>query len=230
MVGCMFLVLGVDEGPALLLQDTQGGTVMVNGGARASQLSDALGRWLPFQRRSLDGLLLMPGSASSLEGLPETLTRFPAQAAYISGDLEQWQVGRRLVDDFAAQGLPVHDLAAGERIFLDEETAIQILAVTPRGTALLIEQEAFRMLIPNGVSLYTLQMTRSTQSVSVILLCAADLEMQSPAAWQGLAPAAIILAEPVPGAPDELPWMGLGPHLWLELITDGEQMWVNAGK
>jgi len=172
----------------------------------------------------------MPGSASSLEGLPETLTRFPAQAAYISGDLEQWQAGRRLVDNFAAQGLPVHDLAAGERIFLDEETAIQILAVTPKGTALLIEQRSFRMLIPNGVSLYTLQMTGHTQSLSAILLSAADLEMQSSAAWQGLSPAAIILTEPVPGAPDELPWMDLRPHIWLELITDGEQMWVNAGK
>jgi competence protein ComEC len=224
------LVLGVDEGPALLLQGPKGGNVMINGGARASQLSDALGRRLPFQRRSLDGLLLVPGSASSLEGLPETLSRFPAQAAYISGDLEQWQVGRKLVDDFAADGLPVHDLSAGERIFLDEETAIQILAVTPKGTALLIEQEAFRMLIPNGVSLYTLQMQASTQSLSAILLCENDLEMQAAAAWQGLAPAAIILAEPISGAPDELPWMALGPHLWLELTTDGEQMWVNAGK
>jgi hypothetical protein len=224
------LVLGVDEGPALLIQGTQGSTVLINGGARASQLSDALGRRLSLQRRSLDGLLLVPGTASSLEGLPETLTRFPAQAAYIGGDLEQWQVGRRLVDDFATQGLPVYDLAAGERIFLDGETAIQILAVTPKGTALLIEQGGFRMLIPGGVSLYTLQMLGNTQSPGVILLCPTDMEMQTPAAWQGLAPGAIILAEPFPGVPDELPWMALGPHLWLELITDGEQMWVNAGK
>ena len=224
------VVLGVDEGPALLIQGPQGGTVMVNGGARASQLSDALGRRLSFQRRSLDALLLAPGSASSLEGVPETLTRFPAQAAYISGDLEQWQVGRRLVDDFAAQGLPVHDLAAGERISLDEEITIQILAVTPRGTALLIEQGNFRMLIPGGVSLYTLQMMGCTQSLSAILLCPTDLEIQSPAAWQGLAPGTIILTEPVPGVPEVLPWMYLGPHLWLELTTDGNQMWVNAGK
>jgi competence protein ComEC len=223
-------VLGVDEGPALLVQGSQGNIVMINGGARASQLSDALGRRLPFQRRRLDGLLLVPGSASSLEGLPETLARFPAQAAYISGDLEQWQVGRKLVDDFSARGLPVHDLAAGEHLLVDEETAIHVLAITPKGTALLIEQGAFRMLIPNGVSLYTLQMRGHTHSLGAILLCAADLEMQSPADWQGLAPGAIILAEPVPGVPVKPPWLNLGPHLWLELTTDGEQMWVNAGK
>jgi hypothetical protein len=86
------------------------------------------------------------------------------------------------------------------------------------------------MLIPNGVSLYTLQMRGHTHSLGAILLCAADLEMQSPADWQGLAPGAIILAEPVPGVPVESPWLNLGPHLWLELTTDGEQMWVNAGK
>lgn len=86
------------------------------------------------------------------------------------------------------------------------------------------------MLIPNGVSLYTLQMQEATQSLSAILLREDDLAMQSAEAWQGLAPALIILAEPVPGAPDDPPWMLLGPQLWLELITDGEQMWVNAGR
>ncbi|MDX9863443.1 MAG: ComEC/Rec2 family competence protein [Anaerolineaceae bacterium] len=224
------LVLGVDEGPALLVQGSRGSRLMINGGARASQLSDALGRRLPFQRRSLDGLLLVPGSASSLEGLSETVARFPAQAAYISGDLEQWQSGRRLMDDFAVRGLPVHDLSAGERISLDEETVIQILAVTPKGTALFIEQDSFRLLIPGGVSLYTLQQMGRTSSWSAVLLCPADLEMQSPAAWQGLAPGVILLAEPVPGVPGELPWLHLGTHQWLEMITDGEQMWINAGK
>ena len=120
---------------------------------------------------------------------------------------------RKLVDDFAAEGLPVHDLVAGEHILLDEGTAIRIVVVTPKGTALFIERGAFRMLIPNGVSLYTLQMQGSMQSLSAILLGAADLEMQSASAWQGLASDAIILAAPVPDAPDELPWMALGPHL-----------------
>lgn len=224
------LVLGVDEGPAVLVQGAQGGRLLINGGARASQLSDALGRRLPFQQRTLDGLLLVPGSASSLEGLPETLQRFPAQAVYMSGDLEQWQVGRRLVDAFAEEGLPVHDLSAGESVLLGEDTSLQILAVTSKGTALLIEQGAFRMLVPGGVSLYTLQLQEGMQSASVILLSASDLETQSPSEWQQLNPSAIILAEPVAGAPDELPWLDLQPHLWLELITDGNQLWLDAGK
>jgi competence protein ComEC len=226
------LVLGVEEGPAVLLQGPQGGQLLLNGGARASQLSDALGRRLPFQRRALDGLLLMPGSAASLTGLPETLQRFPAAAVYVAGDLEQWQVGRRLVDQFAREALPIHDLAAGEQINLGAETRIRILAVTPKGTALLIEQGAFRMLIPGGVSLRTLQWKAGEDlgTMGVILLSPADLETQPLEEWQQLRPDVVILSESLPGLPDAPDLLNLQVHGWLSLTTDGSQLWVQAGK
>jgi len=166
-------VFAVDDGPAILVQGPQGARLLVNGGSRASQLSDALGRRLPFHQRSL-------------EGLPDTLLRFPAGEAYISADVDQWQAGRTVVDEFAADGLPIHDLAPGETILLDEAVSIQVLAVTSQGTALLIEQGAFRMLIPGGVSLYTLNNLGAAQSLSAVLLSAPDLALQMPqaCAWR----------------------------------------------
>jgi competence protein ComEC len=226
------VVLAVDEGPAILLQAPQGGSLLLNGGARASQLSDALGRRLPITHRSLDVLLLTPGSAASLEGLPETLQRFPVQQVFISGDLSQWQVGRRLVRQFTRNSLPVHDLASGEQIVLDGETFIHILAVTSRGTALLIEQGDFRMLIPGGVSLRTLQWQGADRisPVGAILLSAADLEIQSAEEWQQLQPDVVILSAPLIGIPHEPDWLDLKAHSWLELTSDGSQLWVQAGK
>ena len=226
------LVLGVDEGPAILVEGPHGGSVLVNGGARANQLSDALGRRLPLGQRTLDGLVLAPGSAASLEGLPETIQRFPAQALYVGADLSRWQAGRRLVSQFSADSLPVHDLAAGELIAWGPETRLHILAVTPQGTAFLIEQGAFRMLVAGGVSLRTLQWQAADKiaGVGVILLTPADLETQSPLDWMSLQPAAVIVSEPLPGLPRDPAWMSLKAHAWLELTTDGSQLWVQAGK
>ena len=58
---------------------------------------------------------------------------------------------------------------------------------------------------------------------------AADLEAQPPAAWEALNPALVAWLQP--GALINRPgWLSLEQAGWLELATDGEHLWVEAGQ
>nr|HMN62431.1 ComEC/Rec2 family competence protein [Anaerolinea sp.] len=86
--GNLYVVAYNFEGQvAVLVRAPEGQSLLIAGGARASQLSAGLGRWLPPLGRKLDGVLVNDARAITLQALPDTLARFPPSGAYWGVDM-----------------------------------------------------------------------------------------------------------------------------------------------
>ena len=103
------------QGDAALIQTPAGGYVLIDGGADPAALAAALGRHMPFWRRTLDAVVLTTPDGAHLPGQVAALARYRAGlavaplAAGRGALLSEW---RRLLSE---QATPVHAARAGDR-------------------------------------------------------------------------------------------------------------------
>lgn len=237
--------LDVGSGEAVLIRTPDGGRLLINGGPSTSRLSDALGRRIPLTGRSLDYLVLTSTQENNLAALPRLLDRFPPRAVLWSGNrdgsaaalqLNRWLVEHETPVEYAAPG-QVLDLGSGARL--------EVLAVTPRGAVLLLHWQGFRLLISGGLNfeaLEALQYGADLGPVSVLLLAEAGYAPANPPEWiANLRPQLAVLsvaADDPFGLPDEATLERLRGYTllrtdqdgWIEIVTDGTQMWVESEK
>lgn len=115
------------RGDAALIQTPSGGFVLLDGGADPAALTAALGRHMPFWRRTLDAVVLTSAGGAPLPGQVAALARYPARLALappLAGRgalLAEW---RRLLQ---AGGTRTQTLRAGARIDLGG-AALRVLA------------------------------------------------------------------------------------------------------
>jgi hypothetical protein len=101
------------------------------------------------------------------------------------------------------------------------------------GTAVMVEWDRFQYLIPGGVPPETLLRSLGDEltNVDVILLSANDLAVAPADEWAGLNAALYIWSgagdASIPA--DDPHWAALGQRSWIEIETDGTQMWANVG-
>lgn len=225
-------ILNMPDGPALLVQTPGGQTLLVGGGSSASRLSSELGQRLPLGRRRLDALLVTARKSTALEGLPLTVERFPARLALWNPDAAGLRNGERLAEILARQGVSPGWLESGQVLNLGGGASLRVLLHNFQGTALLLEWQNFSLLLPGGVPPQTLLRAFASDlaGVDVLVLGEADLA-EDPAGWVDL-PAALLVwqgpgGEALPAAPRGL---HLDGYRWLELETNGQQLWASTGK
>jgi hypothetical protein len=142
------------------------------------------------------------------------------------------QLGIRPIPDQAGQVL---DLGGGARLI--------VLAVGPRGAVLSLEWESFRALLPVGMDFETLealQADRTLTPVTALLLADSGYAPINPPEWiKKLKPQVVLLSVvagdfnglPSPETIEALEGYNLlrtDQEGWIELTTDGEQMWVEV--
>ena len=223
-------LLNQPDGPAVLVQTAQGRSLLVNGGSSASQLSAALGQRLPLTNRRLDALLLTTGSAAGLEGLPLTAERFPPGLVLWNPHAAGLRNGRRLAEVLQRQAVQPGLLAAGQTLDLGDGARLHVLVHNDLGTALLLEWENFRLLLPGGVPPETLLRAYPTEmaGVSVLLLEESSLEAAPPVVWANAIPASAYIGQGTASTPTDGRWFSLDAYRWIEFETDGEQLWGRA--
>jgi beta-lactamase superfamily II metal-dependent hydrolase len=126
---------------------------------------------------------------------------------------------------------------------LGEGATLRVLTVGPRGAVLLIEWDNFRALLPVGMSFEALDELRSGAEigpVSVLLLADSGYAASNPPEWiANLNPELVVLsvsAADENGMPDtevleslkDYELLRTDQNGWVEITTDGEQMWVNV--
>ena len=99
------------------------------------------------------------------------------------------------------------------------------------GTALLLEWERFRAILPGGVPLDTLERYKGDEllGVNVLVLTAVDLEMGAVEDWFVLSPTLVLwdgVFEDVSSG--NVPMVNIGHYDWVKLTTDGTGLWVEA--
>jgi competence protein ComEC len=226
------MVLDVPDGPAYLLQTPGGEFVLINGSSSASQLGSNVQRWLPPFRHHLDYQLFTNRDASSLQGLSVVLERFPPLGVLWSRDLPNSNARTRLLDTLQRQGTPVTLLKSGHALDLGNGAELSIMVENSEGTALLISWEGFRVLIPGGISPYTLQeeVAGSLFYLSAIVLSEEDTQGERSSEWTHLIPACLLWAGsgPLPVEGISTNQVSLVDHGWIRGSTDGANFWVET--
>jgi competence protein ComEC len=235
--------LSVGSADAVLIQTPSGHSVLVNGGPSASELSDDLGRRLPVFRRKLDWLVVGSTAENQVSSLPRLLERYPPQSVLWSGNVDA-SFSSRQVDGILAEGsIPVIYAEEGQRLDLGDEAYIEVQAVGPRGSVLLLQWRDFRALLPVGMSADTLEQLEYGNKigpVDVLLLADSGFFATNSVDWvDNLHPQLVVLSVaagdpnglPDPEALDSVggyPLLRTDRNGWIEVSTDGTEMRVEA--
>ena len=240
-----FTMLDVGSGDAILLQTPGGRSVLINGGPSASQLSDGLGRRLPPFAKELDWLIVASPQAEQIGALPRTLERFPPQNVLWAGSPSPSREADYLRETLTSLEVQPVEALAGQTLELGDGAILKVLTVSERGAILLLEWNQFRALLPLGANpkaQETLRMGQSVGNVSVLLLADQGYAALNSPAWiNNLRPQLALLsvaADDREGRPDRETIDALGgysllrtdQHGWIQVVTDGQQMWVEVEK
>ena len=228
---------------AVLIQTPEGRNILVNGGASTSDLSDELGRRLPFFTRKLDWLVIASTQEDQVAALPRIVERYVPDNVLWSGNVQASFSSRLLDEYFAAEEIPVTHAETGQRLELGGGAFIEVQSAGPRGSVLLIEYGSFRALLPIGVSDGTfeaLEFGNAIGKVDVLLLAESGYAPSNPPDLvENVNPQVVILSVAA-GDPDGLPEQevldSLGGYSllrtdrngWIDIVTDGTKMQVNV--
>jgi len=234
---------GGRSGEAVLIRTPGGRSLLINGGPRASALSDGLGRWLPVHDRKLDYVLVAAPGENQVLALAEIIPRYPPGGVLWAGPTHGSAAARSLQTSLAELRLQPLLLQPGQAIDLGQGARLEALDVGSRGATLLLTWNSFRALLPLGLDFEGLEaMLRSGVAgrADVLLLADSGFAPLNPPEWiEALDPRLALLsvsAADRQGLPDAETLDALqGRTLlrtdrngWIEISTDGEQMWVEV--
>jgi competence protein ComEC len=237
--------LDVGSADAVLIQTPSGKDILINGGASVTTLADELGRRLPAFNRKLDWLVVAATEEEQVAALPRVVERYPPDAVLWSGNEQASFSSLVLKEYFTVNDVRVKNAEVGDVLDLGDDGTLSVLTVGPRGAVLLIEYENFRALLPIGMSfeaLDELQNGARVGPVSLLSLANSGYAASNPPEWiTNLNPELVVLsvaAADENGMPDSevletlngFSLLRTDENGWIEIITDGTQMWVDVEK
>jgi len=235
--------LDVGSADAILIQTPSGRNVLINGGESTSNLSDELGRRLPFFSRKLDWLVVASTQDEQLAALPRVVERYPPENVLWSGNVQASFSAQTLDKYFAEQAIPISLAEAGQKLELGGGASVEVQAVGPKGSVLLIQYKNFRALLPIGLSAGTLEEMNFGSEigpVDVLLLADAGYAPTNPPELIANVNPQLTVLSVAAGDPDGLPSQDVLDSLdgysllrtdrngWITVITDGEKMRVET--
>jgi len=235
--------LDVGSAEAVLIKTPTGKTVLVDGGPSVTILSDELGRRLSAFNRKLDWLVVAGTEENDVAALPRVIERYPPDAVLWSGNTEASFSSRVLNEYLALSDIPVKDAEPEQLLELGDGATLRVLTTGPRGAVLLLEWKNFRALLPIGMSfeaLDELQNGAGIGPVNLLSLADAGYAASNPPEWiANLNPELVLLsvdAADENGLPDsevlesvkDYDLLRTDQNGWVEVATDGTQMWVNV--
>lgn len=237
-------ILDVGGGEAALIQTPTGRFVLVGGGHSPVALSEALGRRLPLFHRSLDWLVLGGSQEEQVAGLVGLVERYPVGQAWIAGDPGGAAYGR-VLEELRAASVPIREARPGEALDLGDGARLEVRAVGPHGAVFLLTHNRARVLLAPGADpalVEGLAQDRDLAALTALLLPDGGYAAVNPVSWLERAAPRLVLISVAAGNDRGLPsaevvsWLQGRSVLrtdrdgWIELISDGQQLWVQAGR
>jgi competence protein ComEC len=236
------VVLNVGSGDATLVTTPAGRRVLIDGGPSTLALSSALGRRLSPLDRGIDWLVVSGSGDHQLAGLAATIERFPIGQALLAGT-PSGEAYRRLLEALTEAGCPMDEAQAGHALELGDGARLEIIGAGAHGAVLLLEYGSMRVLLAPGADpalIDSLSSAPGPGPVTAVVLAESGEAAVNPAGWlDQLHPRlAIVSVEagdwrglPSPETLEALAGTTIlrtDQHGWIELISDGERMWVEV--
>ena len=237
--------LNAGSADAVLIQTPTGRNILIDGGPSASSLSDALGRRLSPLDRQLDWLIMASTNEDQVTSLPRILPRYPPKNVLLSGSAQASFSAREVMQWLADESIVVTRAEEGQTLDLGKGATLKLVNISSGGATLLIEWNGFRALLPIGENFDTLSQLeygKTIGRVNVLSLAQSGYAQLTPPEWiQNLDPQLTVLsvaAGDPQGLPDQETLDALGDRSllrrdlngWIEVMTDGKQMWVRVEK
>jgi len=236
-----FLDVGSADG--ILIKTPSGKSILINGGERVTTLSDELGRRISSFNRKLDWLIVAATEEEQVAALPRVLERYPVGEVLWSGNRQASFSAGVLNEYLSIKGITVTDAEKDQVLDLGDGATLTVLTTGPRGAVLLLEYQNFRALLPVGMSFEALDELRYGKDigpVSILALADAGYAASNPEEWViNLNPELVVLsvdAADQNGLPDsevlkavkDYALLRTDQNGWIEISTNGAQMWVNV--
>lgn len=237
--------LDVGSADAILIETPGGRHILVNGGPSASLLSDGLGRRLPPLNRRLDWLVVASTQENQLSGLPRVMERIPPSKVLWAGNVEASFSARNLDEWFINKNIPVMKAETGSELDLGDGAILHVLNVNSRGAVLQLEWNEFRALLPVGINFAAqeeLNYGKDIKSTSLLLIADSGYAPINTFEWiNNLKPQLVVIsvaAGDADGLPhqetldaiEDYPVLRTDYNGWIEVITDGTEMWTVVEK
>jgi competence protein ComEC len=238
-------ILDVGTADAVLIQSPFGRSVLINGGPSTIALSDALGRRLPPFDRSLDWLIIADIDAEDLAGIPANLERFTPTNVLWAGNTYGTRSAQDLWTQLISQSIPTTLMQSGQALDLGSGASLSVLSIDARGADLLLKWGNFRLVLPMGIdftALETLRGNSAMRSVSALLLAESGYAPLNPPDFISFLHPQLALLSVAPADKTGLPspetldalrgynLLRTDQNGWIELTTNGTQMWVEVEK
>ncbi|HSG45110.1 MAG TPA: ComEC/Rec2 family competence protein [Anaerolineales bacterium] len=236
-----FLDVGSADG--VFIKTPAGKNILINGGESVTALSDDLGRRVSSFDRKLDWLIVAATDEEQIAALPRVLERYPPDTVLWGGNRQASFSAGVLNEYLISQGIPVTDMEPDQVLDLGDGATLTVLSIGGRGAVLLLEYQNFRTLLPVGMNfdaLDELGYGDKVGPVSVLSLADSGYAASNPEEWiLNLNPELIVLsvdAADQNGMPDsetleivkDYALLRTDVNGWIEVSTNGSQMWVNA--
>ncbi len=231
------------SGQAVLIQTPGGRSVLVGGGPSTSALSNALGRRLPPGSRRLDYLIVANPDEAQVAGLPALVERIPPQHVLWAGPTHASGSARYLQAAMSEAGLVPIQAETGHTLELGDGASLRLLIANARGAVLLLEWGSFAALLPFGVDVDALQSLQDEALIgplTALLLAESGYAPFNPPEWIEQLRPGVVLLSVAPGDMRGMPspetieaiegytLLRTDRNGWIELSTDGEQLWVEV--
>jgi competence protein ComEC len=231
------------SGDGLLIRTPGGRYVLIDGGPSPNRLSDEIGRRLKWN--ALDWLVVAAPSDDQLLGAPRILERYPPGHVLWAAPDSTTGSAVSLRGALQSEGIPIVIAKKDQALDLGNGGRLSVLTIGSHGSILLLEWQDFRALLPLGADFDDLAALRNGKAVgrvSALLLNGNGKAALNPPAWiANLQPQVVLLsvaAQDAQGLPSQEPLDALQGYTllrtdlngWVELSTDGKQVWVEVKK
>jgi competence protein ComEC len=224
-------LLNVPDGPAVLIRSPGGQAILLNGSSSMDSLASELGRRISPLARRLD-MLVITSSGTSIKGLSAIAERFPPGQVIWNEKAADSNAGSALKGILLEKSLTPQFLQEGQIVQLDHGAQIQVLAHNSEGTALLLEYDNFRVLIPGGIRLEQIlkQTDMELKGITILILSEEEAESDQSVVWKELMPGTIFYWGAVQPDGESSPnRLAIQDSRWIEISTDGAKMWLEKG-
>ena len=235
-----------DGGPpgTLLIRTPTGRSVLVVGGAMTSDISESIGRKLPVLDRQVDFLVVASAKDKDLPSVSLSLDDFPIRRVLWAGVDATGQGAASLQEELTSRSIPQTIAIQGQALDLGGGARLSVLSQVSTGVILLLEWNQFRALLPVGtVEDQGAGLTAASSAsgpVDVLLLAGNGSPVANPGEMiTKLNPQVMLLNYDVQGCPANCPplldmpgytLLRTDQNGWIEVTTDGTQMWVEVEK
>ncbi len=235
-------VLDVGSGDATLVETPTGRFVLVDGGSSTISLSEALGRRLPLTHRHIDWLILGGTAEEQIAGLVGLTERFSVDGVLIAGPPGNGTYSR-LLEELTETGCTPVPAQRGQVLALGGGASLEVSGLGERGAVLLLSYGGFRAILAPGADpvLLAAMLERGTPgAVTAVLLADGGYVAVNPPEWLSRLQPWVALISVEAGSRRGLPSpetlhalagttiLRTDLNGWIELISDGEKLWVEV--